>query len=98
MKKNIFTKTVLLSLSILFFVWILFLDDFNLIRQWKLKKVKKDLEEKEKYYQSTIKRDSTKLYHLRTNKDSLEKYGREKYLMKKENEDIFLIIDEKEQE
>ncbi len=31
-------------------------------------------------------------------RNSLEKYGREKYLMKKENEDIFLIIDEKEQE
>ena len=34
------------------------------------------------------------LHELKTDTAALEKYAREKYLMKKENEDIFLIIDE----
>ena len=33
---------------------------------------------------------------LKTNPDNLEKFAREKYLMKKDNEDIFVIVEEKD--
>ncbi len=93
MKRDIFTRTILISVTALFFVWMIFLDDFNFIRQVKLKKLRRELKDKESYYHKNIQRDSVKLFYLRTNRDSLEKYAREKYLMKKEDEDLFLILD-----
>ncbi len=44
------------------------------------------------YYQQRIVADSTHLTELRKDMESLEKFAREQYLMKKENEDIFVIV------
>ena len=46
------------------------------------------------YYQEKIKIDSRKLEELRTDRENLEKFAREQYLMKKDNEDIFIVKDE----
>ena len=51
--------------------------------------------EKDKiYYYEKIKIDSRKLEELRTDRENLEKFAREQYLMKKDNEDIFIVKDE----
>ena len=51
--------------------------------------------EKDKiYYYEKIKIDSRKLEELRTDRENLEKFAREQYLMKRENEDIFIVKDE----
>ena len=48
------------------------------------------LEDEKKYYQNEIKKDSKEIKKLSTD-DGLEKFGREKYNMKKKNEEIYLI-------
>ena len=40
-----------------------------------------------------IEEDRKRIQELKTNNDNLEKFAREQYLMKKDNEDIFIIVD-----
>lgn len=72
-------------------IWMLFFDQNNLIdrvvNMRKYQQLKKDKE----YYQTKIEEDRKKLLELRTNRENLEKFAREQYLMKKDNEDIFVI-------
>ena len=76
---------------IIFTFWILFIDDYNLIKQYKLKQNIKELENKKEYYLNEIKKDSTELYNIINNKKEQERFAREKFLMKKDNEDVFII-------
>lgn len=80
------------SLSlILFFTWIVFFDSNNLIdRAINLRHVHQ-LERDKIYYDKKIKEDQVKLDELESNPKNLEKFAREQYLMKKDNEDIFII-------
>ena len=79
-------------ITLVFFAfWIVFIDDYNLIKQYQLQKDVEDLENQKAYYLSEIEKDSAELYHLQNTKEAQEKFAREKFLMKKENEDIFII-------
>ena len=49
------------------------------------------LEREIKAYREEIKINSEKLNNLRTDKEGLERFAREEYLMKRENEDIYII-------
>jgi len=83
-------------LTILFFVfWIVFLDDYNLITQNQLQNEVEELEYQKDYYTTHIKQDSTELYHLRNTTEKQEKFAREKFLMKKDNEEVFILRDKK---
>jgi len=50
------------------------------------------LEAQKEYYLKIIKENTEKIRELRTDKANLEKFAREEYLMKKNNEDIFVIV------
>ena len=50
------------------------------------------MEKEKKYYQKKIEEDKRKKDELLGSRDNLEKFAREQYLMKKENEDIFIIV------
>jgi len=95
--KNIFNffknKYILTLLS--FLIFLLFFDRNNLISQYKMRAELKKLKTQKKFYVDEIKKDKEKLRELRTNPKTLEKFAREKYLMKKENEEIFVIVEEK---
>ena len=80
-----------------FILWVVFIDDYNLINQSKIKNTVDDLKIQKEFYISEIKSDSTELYKLQNDPAEQERFAREKFLMKKENEDIF-IIREKENE
>ena len=86
-----------LILFLLFILWVIFIDDYNLINQSKIKNTVDDLKIQKEFYISEIKSDSTELYKLQNDPAEQERFAREKFLMKKENEDIF-IIREKENE
>jgi cell division protein DivIC len=77
----------------IFSVWMIFLDDHNILflRQ-NLNRLKRFRVE-QKYYKEKIFNDSQKLKELQTDSKNLEKFAREQFLMKKKNEDIFLIIE-----
>ena len=84
------------SIAIAFFVlWILFIDVNSLFFQQGLNKEIKKLEEKKAFYQKEIQKKKQELKDLKDEK-KLEKYGREKLLLKKKDEDIYLI-DSKEE-
>ncbi len=76
---------------VIFVVWMLLFDSSNwidVVREYR--KIKKFETEKE-YYLEKIENDRKRLYELRTNNENLEKFAREQYLMKKPDEDIFVI-------
>lgn len=75
----------------------IFLDNFSYLEHRILDKEIQELENTEIYYTDEIKKDSIKIKNLNNN-DQIEKYAREKYFMKRENEDIYLIEFEEDQE
>lgn len=81
-----------------FLVWLSFFDNNNLIFQYRLKSGLHDLNREKEFFLSEIEKDSKTLKQLTEDREALEKYAREKYLMKKENEDIFLIIGDEEED
>ena len=78
--------------AVLFILWILLFDRYSVIDQIRLRAQIKGLEREQRYYQKKIKVDSCRLEELRGDREQLEKFAREQYLMKKENEDIFIIV------
>ena len=62
---------------------------------YKIKNKVDDLKEQKDFYISEIKRDSTELSKLKN--EEQEKFAREKFLMKKDNEDIFIIRDNEDE-
>ena len=75
---------------LLFVVWMIFFDENSLLNHWELDKEIDNLEKSNEYYQDQIEQDKKVIDNL-NDPDSLEKYAREEYKMKKENEEIFLI-------
>ncbi|MCK5136482.1 MAG: septum formation initiator family protein [Bacteroidales bacterium] len=79
-----------------FAIWILFFDQNNMVDRMKMSGEIRQLEQDSQYYNEQIRKDSTRLHELTTDKDNLEKYAREQFLMKKENEDVFVVIEVEE--
>ena len=73
-----------------FIVWMFFFDENSLINHLEFDKEIDKLKSETEYYKSEIQKDSSLVKQLQ-NKKELEKFAREKYHMKKENEDIYLI-------
>ena len=69
-------------------------DKYSFIDRLQLRSKINQLENEQKYYREKIEEDKRKKEELLGNRDNLEKFAREQYLMKKENEDIFIIVKE----
>ena len=76
-----------------FSVWLLFFDSNSIPNRMRLQKRLNDLKQEKKFYMDEIRKDSTLTRQLLEDTAALEKFAREKYHMKKDNEDLFLIID-----
>jgi cell division protein FtsB len=77
--------------GVCFLTWLTFLDSNDLISRFSLTTKLRSLENEKKYYETKIKEVEQDRKELTTNKELLEKFAREKYLMKKESEDVFII-------
>ena len=77
--------------SVLFITWMLFFDpkDWQSIGE-RMEKVKK-FEQSEKKLKEQIASTKNELNLLRQSAQTIEQYAREKYFMKKDNEDVFVI-------
>ena len=85
-------KNKYLLTAVGFTVWILFFDARDFITShFREKGELQKLEKSKKYYEQQIAATKLELDQLRTNPAVLEKYAREKYLMKRDKEDLFLI-------
>jgi len=89
---NPFNKYLIVSIG--FVVWILFFDENNIVQHRKNLEELKQLEEQVDFYKHKIEADKRKLYELQTNDENLEKFAREQFLMKRADEDIFVIVEE----
>ena len=85
-------KNPFVIIGFIFLVWMLLFDNNSYINQSRLSETIDQLEKDQKHYQEEIKKDSIALEEL-SNPKGLEKFAREKCHMKKENEEIFLIIE-----
>ena len=75
-----------------FTIWLLFFDDRDIITtHFKHKAELHRLEESRDYYLQQIETTNKELEQLKSDPALLEKYAREKYWMKKDNEDLFII-------
>lgn len=74
-----------------FAIWMVFFDQNNLVDQYRLRSQVKNLKREKGYYLEEMEKARKEYEELFTNEESLEKFAREKYLMKRENEDIFVI-------
>jgi len=80
--------------ALAFLVFIVFFDRYNMITRFKTKAELNNAKDQKEYYQKEIAKDKQSILELTTDTASLEKFAREKYLMKKDDEDIFLIMEE----
>jgi cell division protein DivIC len=80
--------------SLLFILWMLAFDQNNLNERRKNNRDYNQLLRERDYFQQKIEENRKRIQELKTNNDNLEKFAREQYLMKKDNEDIFIIVDE----
>lgn len=74
-----------------FIAWMLFIDRNDLPTQWRRVKELRTLQQSEKTMDKQISDTKQELELLKTNPSTLEKYAREKYMMKKDNEDLYII-------
>ncbi|MGZ3837023.1 MAG: FtsB family cell division protein [Flavisolibacter sp.] len=80
------------SLTLLAFViWMIFFDAKDLITQRERARELHEMQESKTYYSAEIAKERKALEELKSNPAAIEKYAREKYLMKKDNEDLFVI-------
>ena len=87
-----FLKNKYLITTVVFLVLMIFLDRNNLISQYKLRKELNGLRQELRYYREQATKDSIELNRLLSDSLELEKLGREKYMMKRDSEDIYIIV------
>lgn len=88
---SIFTNKYLFT-GVAFCIWMLFFDTNDLSLQMKRINEMHKLQESEKVMDKLIADTKHELGQLKTNPATLEKYAREKYMMKKDNEDLYIIV------
>lgn len=94
MKLPKFTKNFFFLFSFFFLIWMLFIDANDMVSQIKLKNQLENLEDEKAYYQEKIEEVKKDREELLSNDKLLEKFAREKYYMKKESEDLFVVVEE----
>lgn len=77
-----------------FVLWMAIFDENNIVALYKTKQKLKELEKDKKYFTTEIAANKENLNELMSSMDNLEKFAREKYLMKRDNEDIFVFVEE----
>lgn len=85
-----YLKNIFVIVFIVFAFWMLFIDSNSLLIHNELNNDIHDLEAEKEYYKKEIEKDKKAIKELST-EDGIEKLAREKYYMKKANEDIYII-------
>lgn len=93
---KIFTNKYLIAL-IAFIVLMLFIDHNDIFVQMDRQRQLKDLLASKRFYEQQIEQTRKNLADLQNNSAALEKYAREKFLLKRDNEDIFVVVPQNNQ-
>jgi cell division protein FtsB len=88
-------KNKFFLVTLAFVVWMIFFDKNDLFSQYEYRTQVNKLKKERDFYKAQTDQVTKELNELTSNPQQLEKFAREKYLMKKDNEDVYLIIPEK---
>lgn len=86
------TTNFYLLAGVCFLFWMLFIDSNNLVNQYTLTRKLYELEDRKEYYLERKEEIKADREELLSNPELMEKFAREKYLMKKESEDLYVIV------
>ena len=89
-----FTRNFYFLAAAVFLVWMLFIDSNDFISQYRLSSKLSSMEKQKAFYLEKIEEVRKDREELMSDDKLLEKFAREKYFMKKENEDVFIIVEE----
>jgi cell division protein FtsB len=78
--------------SIIFIVWLSFFDSYSFLKRYSVNKKLRQVKADRQYYLDEIPNDSIALHQLESGASNLEKFAREQYLMKKDSEDIYIVV------
>jgi len=82
--------------AVLFLIWMFFFDTNDFITQYNMRQKLDDIAEEKKYYKEKIEEVKSDRKELLEQPELLEKFAREKYLMKKPTEQLFIVKEKKE--
>ncbi|WAC03278.1 septum formation initiator family protein [Lacinutrix neustonica] len=83
-------KNIFVIILLVFAIWMVFFDSNSLMIHNELNRDIEALENEKEYYRKEIKKDNKTINELKK-EEGLEKFAREEYYMKRENEDIYII-------
>jgi cell division protein FtsB len=87
-------KNKYLIATIFFIVWMLFFDHNDIFLHLQYRKELNELKADKKYYQEQIDLTRKEVDLIKSNPQAMEKVAREQYLMKKDDEDVFVVGEE----
>jgi cell division protein FtsB len=75
-----------------FLIWMIFFDRNDFVTQYQYRKKLNDLRKEQQYYIDEININRVQLQDILGNPKNLEKFAREQYRMKKDNEEVFVVL------
>jgi cell division protein FtsB len=91
--KRIFLNRYFIAL-LAFTVWMVFFDTNSIKRQRTLNQRIREIKSMKDFYTAEIAKNNKAIEELDNDLEAIEKYGREKYLMKRDSEDVYIITRE----
>lgn len=89
-----YLKNIYFAILFFFVVWMIFFDANNIFYQFKLSHKLNELEQEKSYYTEEINEVYELKEELFSTDEKKEKFAREKYYMKRDNEDVFIVVEE----
>jgi cell division protein FtsB len=86
-----FFRNKFLLATIAFSVWMIFFDKNDVLLQRQRKQELQNLEKSKTFFAEQIEQERTFSENLKMNPATIEKFAREKYMMKRDNEDLYII-------
>ncbi len=77
-------------------LWITLFADYDLITMIKLRGELGKLHDQREHFAQEVEHTKEQLHQLNSDQDLLERFAREKYLMKRDNEDVFVLVPKKD--
>jgi len=89
-----YTKNFYFLFTLFFVIWMVFIDSNDILTQYKLKTKLNELEKQKEFYLERKEKIQSDRQELMSNNELLEKFARERYLMKRKNEDLYVVVEE----
>jgi cell division protein FtsB len=89
-----YTKNFYFVFTLFFVLWMIFIDSNDILTQIKLRSKVNQLESQKEFYLERKEKIRADREELMSSNELLEKFARERYLMKKKSEDLYVIVEE----